>query len=162
PAGDRHGSRPAADRHGSRPAADRRGADRRGGRRAGSASPPARKRNALDDLPIQPAPTEDLPSFAELGLPEPILRALSAAGIPAPFPTQAATIPDALAGRDVLGRAATGSGKTLAFGLPMLAALSRADRTPRRPQALVLLPTRELAMQVCDSLAPLARGRDLA
>ncbi|MDR1998876.1 MAG: DEAD/DEAH box helicase, partial [Frankiaceae bacterium] len=158
--------RPEPGQAGRRPErgqADRRHSERRGGsRRSGSANLPARKRNALDDLPIEIAATEDLPSFAELGVPEPIVRALSAAGISAPFPIQAATIPDALAGRDVLGRAATGSGKTLAFGLPMLTALSRADRVARRPRALVLLPTRELAMQVCDALSPLARGRDLA
>jgi superfamily II DNA/RNA helicase len=74
----------------------------------------------------------------------------------APFPIQAASIPDALAGRDVLGRAQTGSGKTLAFGLPMLARLAGGTTTPKRPRGLVLVPTRELAQQVSDSLQPFA------
>jgi len=101
----------------------------------------------------------DGPSFAELGLPKPLTSALARTGITAPFAIQTATIPDALAGRDVLARARTGSGKTLAFGLPMLARL--ADAGParsRRPLALVLVPTRELAMQVHDALEPLAHS----
>ena len=95
----------------------------------------------------------DGPTFAELGLPKPLTSALARTGITAPFAIQTATIPDALAGRDVLARARTGSGKTLAFGLPMLARL--ADAGParsRRQVALVLVPTRELAMQVHDAL----------
>jgi superfamily II DNA/RNA helicase len=97
--------------------------------------------------------------FAVLSLPRKLVRALTTAGITAPFPIQAATIPDALAGRDVLGRGQTGSGKTLAFGLPMLTRLSRGSKSePRRPKALVLVPTRELAMQVSDALQPLARA----
>src|SRR5690606_24874642 len=74
------------------------------------------------------------------------------------FPIQARTLPDALAGRDVLGRARTGSGKTLAFGLPMLARLAGERRTPKTPRGLVLVPTRELAQQVTDALAPLGRA----
>jgi superfamily II DNA/RNA helicase len=77
-------------------------------------------------------------------------------GITEPFAIQAATIPDALAGRDVLGRGQTGSGKTLAFGLPMLARLEGRTAKPRKPLAIVLVPTRELAMQVHDALMPLA------
>ena len=100
-------------------------------------------------------------TFAQLGLPEPLLRALSEAGINSPFPIQSATIPDALAGRDVLGRAQTGSGKTLAFGLAMLARLADGKARPKRPRALVLVPTRELAMQVADSLTPLAKSLGL-
>jgi superfamily II DNA/RNA helicase len=100
-------------------------------------------------------------TFAELGLPEPLLRALAEAGINTPFPIQSATIPDALAGRDVLGRAQTGSGKTLAFGLAMLARLADGKARPKRPRALVLVPTRELAMQVADSLTPLAKSLGL-
>ncbi|HEX2705524.1 MAG TPA: DEAD/DEAH box helicase, partial [Candidatus Lustribacter sp.] len=96
--------------------------------------------------------------FATLGLPTLIVERLAREGITTPFPIQAATIPDALAGRDVLGRGQTGSGKTLAFGLPTLVRL--ADEgvrpAPRRPRALILVPTRELAMQVSDSLEPLA------
>jgi superfamily II DNA/RNA helicase len=99
------------------------------------------------------------PGFAELGLPAALVRALAAGGITAPFPIQAATIPDALAGRDLLGRGQTGSGKTLAFGLPTLARLARSGKpAPRKPKALVLVPTRELAMQVSDALAPLGRS----
>ncbi|GLW64689.1 hypothetical protein Arub01_29330 [Actinomadura rubrobrunea] len=99
-----------------------------------------------------------LPSFAELGLPEPLVAALSRRGIDTPFPIQAAAIPDVLAGRDVLGRGKTGSGKTLAFGLPLLARLAGQKAGPRRPLALVLVPTRELAQQVQADLAPLGRS----
>jgi superfamily II DNA/RNA helicase len=97
--------------------------------------------------------------FAALGLPAPLVKALARAGITTPFPIQSATIPDVLAGRDVLGRGQTGSGKTLAFGLPLLARVAARGRSaPHRPRALVLVPTRELAMQVNDALAPLARS----
>jgi len=96
-------------------------------------------------------------TFAELGLPEPLLAALDSSGITTPFPIQTATIPDAIAGRDVLGRAQTGSGKTLAFGLALLTRLAGGRARPRRPRAIVLVPTRELAMQVDSALAPLAR-----
>lgn len=106
-------------------------------------------------------PDGPLPSFAELGLPAPLLRALSEAGIAAPFPIQAVTLPDALAGRDVLGRAQTGSGKTLAFGLAMLTRLAGETAAPKRPRGLVLVPTRELAMQISDALAPFARALGL-
>jgi superfamily II DNA/RNA helicase len=94
--------------------------------------------------------------FAALGLSERLVERLARDGIAAPFPIQAATIPDALAGRDVLGRGQTGSGKTLAFGLPLLTRLADGVKAaPRRPRALVLVPTRELAMQVSDALEPL-------
>jgi superfamily II DNA/RNA helicase len=91
-------------------------------------------------------------------VPSTLTAALAARGITAPRPIQAQTLPDALAGRDVLGRAETGSGKTLAFGLPMLVRTAGASsrRTARRPRGLVLVPTRELADQVHDELAPLA------
>ena len=96
-------------------------------------------------------------AFAVLGLPDLLVRRLARDGITEPFPIQAATIPDALAGRDVLGRGRTGSGKTLAFGLPTLARLAAGERAePRHPRALVLVPTRELAIQVSDALEPLA------
>ncbi|WP_019818402.1 DEAD/DEAH box helicase, partial [Saccharomonospora saliphila] len=97
-------------------------------------------------------------SFSELNLPAPLERSLRDAGLTEAFPIQAATVPDALAGRDVLGRAQTGSGKTLAFGLAMLARLDGGKATPRKPRALVLVPTRELAMQVADTLVPLAKS----
>ena len=107
--------------------------------------------SVLDPLPAS--------GFAALGLPKPLVRALARLGIEEPFPIQAATIPDGLAGRDVLARARTGSGKTLAFGLPLLARISAGPAAaPHRPRALVLVPTRELAMQVNDALAPLAKA----
>jgi superfamily II DNA/RNA helicase len=102
-----------------------------------------------------------LPSFAELGLPERLVSALERRGITTPFPIQAACLPDALAGRDVLGRGQTGSGKTLAFGLPLLTRIAGGGAVPNRPTALILVPTRELAMQVQDSLAPLGRSLGL-
>jgi superfamily II DNA/RNA helicase len=96
--------------------------------------------------------------FADLGVSANLVATLRAAGIDEPFPIQAATIPDALAGRDVLGRGRTGSGKTLAFGLPMIIRLAGSSGPPGlQPRGLVLVPTRELAMQVADVLAPLAR-----
>ncbi|KUN99357.1 DEAD/DEAH box helicase [Streptomyces caeruleatus] len=105
--------------------------------------------------------TEPLPAvatFAELELPARLLTALAAEGVTVPFPIQAATLPNALAGRDVLGRGRTGSGKTLAFGLPVLARLNGRRAEPRQPLALVLVPTRELAQQVTDALTPYARA----
>ena len=106
---------------------------------------------------VDVAPAADV-SFADLGLPPKLIAALTASGILTPFPIQAATVPDALAGRDVLGRGRTGSGKTLAFVLPMLARLAAnpAPRQPGRPRALILAPTRELATQINATLAPLA------
>ncbi|MEV6366415.1 DEAD/DEAH box helicase [Micromonospora musae] len=100
-----------------------------------------------------------MPDFAALGLPQPLVRALARQGITTPFEIQRATVPDALAGRDVLGRGQTGSGKTLAFGLPLLARVAAGDRArPLHPRALVLVPTRELAMQVNDALLPLGKA----
>ncbi|WP_433223602.1 DEAD/DEAH box helicase [Dactylosporangium sp. CS-047395] len=102
------------------------------------------------------------PGFDGLGLPSRLVRALAKEGITEPFPIQTATIPDVLARRDVLGRGRTGSGKTLAFGLPMLARLAESGRSrPHAPKALVLVPTRELAMQVNDALTPLAKALNL-
>ncbi|MFF1306697.1 DEAD/DEAH box helicase [Streptomyces sp. NPDC058307] len=105
--------------------------------------------------------TEALPAveaFSELDLPERLQAALLAEGVTTPFPIQAATLPNSLAGRDVLGRGRTGSGKTLAFGLPLLARLDGQRAEPRHPLALVLVPTRELAQQVTDALTPYARA----
>src|SRR5437764_12178603 len=102
---------------------------------------------------------EPAAAFAALGLPPPLVRALAGDGIDEPFAIQAATIPDVLAGRDVLARARTGSGKTLAFGLPLLTRIAAGPRAASgRPRALILVPTRELAMQVNDALVPRARG----
>ena len=93
-------------------------------------------------------------SFADLGVPDDVVRVLSQKGVTDPFPIQAATLPDLLAGRDVCGRAPTGSGKTLAFGIPLVTRVGKG--TPRRPRALVLSPTRELAEQIHQELDPLA------
>jgi superfamily II DNA/RNA helicase len=127
---------------------------------------------ALEAALAAPAPAGS--SFDDLGVPALLTEALRRRGLLHPFPIQARTLPDALAGRDVLGRAATGSGKTLAFGLPMLARLAGegehlAGRTgvdtatrrgpgcaPGRPRGLVLVPSRELALQVTANLTPLA------
>ncbi|HVE98928.1 MAG TPA: DEAD/DEAH box helicase [Mycobacteriales bacterium] len=103
-----------------------------------------------------PAP-ERAATFASLGLPEVLVRTLARRGMHAPFAIQTAALPDALAGRDVLGRAQTGSGKTLAFGLPLLTRLAAGHRGSTKPRGLVLVPTRELAMQVHDALAPLGQ-----
>jgi superfamily II DNA/RNA helicase len=114
----------------------------------------------LPATPTTPTPphTTSGSSFAELGVPPTLTAALAARGITTPRPIQARTLPDALAGRDVLGRAETGSGKTLAFGLPLLARTASASgkRRARQPRGLVLVPTRELADQVHDELLPLA------
>ncbi|MFH8724804.1 DEAD/DEAH box helicase [Streptomyces termitum] len=95
-------------------------------------------------------------SFDAFDLPAGIRRLLTERGIETPFPIQAATLPDALAGRDVLGRGRTGSGKTLAFGLPLLVRTAGRRAEARKPRGLVLVPTRELAQQVTDDLAPYA------
>jgi superfamily II DNA/RNA helicase len=102
-------------------------------------------------------------TFTDLGLPQSVVTVLAANGIDTPFPIQAATLPDSLAGRDVLGRGRTGSGKTYAFLLPMVTRLtaSQTKRAPRRPRALILAPTRELVSQIDASLAPLAEATGL-
>ena len=115
---------------------------------------------ALDDAAELPTPGE-LPSFAQLGLPDRLVSALARRDLHAPFAIQVRAIPDALAGRDVLGRGQTGSGKTLAFGLPLLTRLVGGTRVGGRPRGLVLVPTRELAQQVHDQLAPLGQALDL-
>jgi superfamily II DNA/RNA helicase len=95
-------------------------------------------------------------SFIDLGVPARMSEALTAAGITEPFPVQAITLPDALAGRDLCGRAPTGSGKTLGFGIPLMARVGQAK--PNRPTGLVLVPTRELAEQVQRAFVPLGRA----
>ncbi|MFQ6226607.1 DEAD/DEAH box helicase [Nocardia sp. NPDC002869] len=95
-------------------------------------------------------------TFTDLGVPADIVAKLAESGIIEPFPIQNASLPDTLAGRDVLGRGKTGSGKTLAFGIPVVALLAGAARTPGRPTGLILAPTRELATQIAAALAPLA------
>jgi superfamily II DNA/RNA helicase len=123
------------------------------------ASPTALR--APSALEVPSAAPASAASFAGLGVPAPLIASLAAEGIDAPFPIQAATLPDSLAGRDVLGRGRTGSGKTLAFALPLVARLQGGERLPRRPRGLVLVPTRELANQVLAVIDPLARRSGL-
>jgi superfamily II DNA/RNA helicase len=110
--------------------------------------------NLVDATPL----TEITTTFAELGIAAPLVNALSKQGILNPFPIQIATLPDALAGHDILGRGQTGSGKTLAFGLALLNNLNGKTAKPHKPLALVLTPTRELAQQIDEVLMPLARS----
>ena len=100
-------------------------------------------------------------SFDDLGINPALTKALARQGITSPFPIQTATLPDAVSGRDILGRGQTGSGKTLAFGLAMLTRLAKRRAKPHQPLGLVLAPTRELAMQINDSLAPLMTSVEL-
>ncbi|HEU4363779.1 MAG TPA: DEAD/DEAH box helicase, partial [Mycobacterium sp.] len=100
-------------------------------------------------------------SFADLGVPQSLVAALAGNGITAPFPIQVRTLPDSLAGRDVLGRGKTGSGKTLAFSIPLITRLAGVQRRPNRPSGLVLAPTRELATQITATLQPLAAASGL-
>ncbi len=141
------------------------GRPQRGGRPAYGSSGPRRARPVVDQATLAleaaldaaakaPEPAER--SFADLGLPSRLVAALAAAGVHTPFAIQSRTLPDAIAGHDVLGRAQTGSGKTLGFGLPVLARLEGARRTTKAPRGLVLVPTRELAQQVAGALTPLA------
>ena len=150
----------------SRSSSSYRGRPRRSG--SGISTRPAPAKSDLEialDAAADAAASEPevATTFAALGLPERLVVALARRGMEAPFAIQTRAIPDALAGRDVLGRGATGSGKTLAFGLPMLARLSgtRGERRRGTPRGLVLVPTRELAQQVHDALAPLAQALDL-
>ncbi|MFI6347544.1 DEAD/DEAH box helicase [Streptomyces sp. NPDC050560] len=150
---------------------NRRSAPRRSGgqdRRRGDGAPrrrTERARGPRQAVPVQGEfampenTTPGLPpvaAFDDLGLPAPLLAELARQGVTEPFPIQAATLPNSLAGRDVLGRGRTGSGKTLAFGLAMLARTAGRRATARHPLALVLVPTRELAQQVTDALTPYA------
>ncbi|AKN70355.1 DEAD/DEAH box helicase [Streptomyces sp. PBH53] len=138
-----------AGRQGSRPATGRQAGQ-------GARSTARRQEFALPVTLTEPLPAVE--TFEELDMPARLLAALGTEGVAVPFPIQAATLPNALAGRDVLGRGRTGSGKTLAFGLPLLARLDGQRAQPRQPLALVLVPTRELAQQVTDALAPYARA----
>ncbi|WP_431887687.1 DEAD/DEAH box helicase [Nocardiopsis alba] len=131
---------------GRRPRFD--GRSRAGGNTFGEFAPPVTVTPALPPVT----------SFEELDMPVPLKRTLARQGLTVPSEIQAATLPNSLAGRDVLGRSRTGSGKTLAFGLALLARLEGRAVEPRRPLAVVLAPTRELAGQVADSLEPYARS----
>ena len=118
-----------------------------------SAAKPKRVEPVLEIVAILDEPALSSVTFGELGLPADLVTALADAGIERPFPVQELCIPPALEGRDVCGKAKTGSGKTLAFGLPLLVRVRKG--ASRRPRALVLVPTRELALQVHDVIAPL-------
>ncbi|KJS53470.1 DEAD/DEAH box helicase [Streptomyces rubellomurinus] len=110
-------------------------------------------------MPVSTTPAlPAVEAFDELDMPKALLSVLTRQGVTAPFPIQAATLPNSLAGRDVLGRGRTGSGKTIAFGLAVLARIAGRRAEPRRPLALVLVPTRELAQQVTDALTPFAHA----
>ncbi|WP_432144507.1 DEAD/DEAH box helicase [Streptomyces sp. bgisy084] len=128
-----------------------------GGKRRRTAAPQGEFALPVTHTPALP-PAE---SFAELDMPAAVLTSLAAEGVTTPFPIQAATLPNSLAGRDVLGRGRTGSGKTLAFGLALLARTAGQRAEPGKPLALVLVPTRELAQQVTDALTPYAKALSL-
>ena len=110
--------------------------------------------NLIDATPL----TEVTITFRDLGISPALSNALSIQGITHPFPIQIATVPDAIAGHDILGRGQTGSGKTLAFSLALLTNISGQQAKPHKPLALVLSPTRELAQQIDEVLRPLARS----
>jgi superfamily II DNA/RNA helicase len=110
--------------------------------------------NLVEATPL----TEVTTSFRDLGIAPALANALNAQGITHPFPIQIATLPDALAGHDILGRGQTGSGKTLAFSLALLTNISNKVARPHKPLALILTPTRELAQQIDEVLRPLARA----
>jgi superfamily II DNA/RNA helicase len=103
--------------------------------------------------------TEPSVTFADLGVDPDVVAVLDSQGITNTFPIQSMTLPDALAGRDITGKAQTGSGKTLAFGIPMLAAVGPAKN--KRPQGLILVPTRELCVQVTRTLEPLLKAKNM-
>ncbi|MFE9361692.1 DEAD/DEAH box helicase [Streptomyces sp. NPDC006978] len=154
-----------------RPARNRpikgRGADRPQANTRGSGKAPARRRTAPaqgGEFALPETLTPALPAvdaFAELDMPAALLKTLAAHGVTDPFPIQGATLPNSLAGRDILGRGRTGSGKTLAFGLALLARTAGRRSEPHAPLALVLVPTRELAQQVTDALTPYATSVNL-
>ncbi|WDT92279.1 DEAD/DEAH box helicase [Streptomyces sp. SCSIO-PteL053] len=121
---------------------------------AAEKAPVAAEAEASEASGSSEASAEPTVTFGDLGLPEGIVRKLAQNGVTTPFPIQAATIPDALAGKDILGRGRTGSGKTLSFGLPTLSALAGGRTEKKKPRAVILTPTRELAMQVADALQP--------
>ncbi|MFC8370990.1 MULTISPECIES: DEAD/DEAH box helicase [unclassified Streptomyces] len=150
------------DRSGGGPGSPRSGSPRSGGpRRSKGHGDRQAGRVVQGEFAPPETITPALPaveSFADLDMPARLLATLGREGVTAPFPIQAATLPNSLAGRDVLGRGRTGSGKTLAFGLAVLARTAGRRAEPRRPLALVLVPTRELAQQVTDALTPYARS----
>ncbi|WP_327711600.1 DEAD/DEAH box helicase [Streptomyces sp. NBC_00464] len=134
------------------------------GKGSGKASPRRRATPPQGEFALPETMTPALPAveaFAELDMPAALLKTLGAQGVTDPFPIQGATLPNSLAGRDILGRGRTGSGKTLAFGLALLARTAGRRSEPKAPLALVLVPTRELAQQVTDALTPYATAVNL-
>ena len=129
------------------------------------AAPANSNTNTNDSVNLSPstAPVPDAADFTVLNVPAPIVNALTRLGVTAPFPIQTATLPDSLAGRDVLGRGKTGSGKTIAFAIPTVVRLANSGgrRETKRPRALILVPTRELANQVAETLLPIANAMSL-
>ncbi|UQX00685.1 DEAD/DEAH box helicase [Streptomyces sp. RerS4] len=123
-------------------------------------APVARPQEFTMPEPLTPA-LPPVAAFEDMDMPEALLKTLAAQGVTEPFPIQAATLPNSLAGRDLLGRGRTGSGKTLAFGLALLARTAGRRAQSKAPLALVLVPTRELAQQVTDALAPYATAVNL-
>jgi superfamily II DNA/RNA helicase len=111
----------------------------------------------VDGDPIPPTPVDNTPSWTDLGVPNDLARSLEAEGIVKPFPIQSATLPDALAGRDICGEAPTGSGKTLAYGIAAINAVG--EVRSRKPHALILVPVRELAEQTSRALQPISKVR---
>jgi superfamily II DNA/RNA helicase len=168
---DNRDSRPAKVTRDGRPVRER---DSRDGRGAGQGRPAGgnrEQRAPREQREQRPAPVRSsVPTvvpegltFNDFAIPTTVVRELSSQGIESPFPIQVASLPDTLKGRDVLGRGRTGSGKTLAFSLPVVTRLSQSDtrRAARRPRALVLCPTRELANQINATMEPLAKALGL-
>jgi superfamily II DNA/RNA helicase len=155
------GEAPARPRRRRRTGAPTNGAQRNETQRNESQRADVVDSTSYDEVELTVVP--DGITFADLGVPAELVSALAATGVTHPFPIQAATLPDSLAGRDVLGRGRTGSGKTYAFVLPMLARLatSNSQRRPNRPRALILAPTRELATQIQASITPLTSALKL-
>ncbi|MEU9984169.1 DEAD/DEAH box helicase [Streptomyces sp. NPDC050856] len=138
------------------------GPARNSGRRGATASPTSPPPPREFTLPETGTPAlPAVAAFGELDMPAALLKTLTAQGVTEPFPIQAATLPNSLAGRDILGRGRTGSGKTLAFGLALLARTAGRRAEPTAPLAMVLVPTRELAQQVTDALTPYATSVQL-
>ncbi|WP_329121737.1 DEAD/DEAH box helicase [Streptomyces sp. NBC_01353] len=131
----------------------------KGAGRRGPATPPPPREFTLPETLTPALPSVE--SFDALDMPAALVKTLNAQGVTEPFPIQGATLPNSLAGRDILGRGRTGSGKTLAFGLALLARTAGRRAEPKAPLALVLVPTRELAQQVTDALAPYATSVQL-
>ncbi|WP_055566643.1 DEAD/DEAH box helicase [Streptomyces atriruber] len=132
----------------------------KGGRHLGSSAPRrSAGRQSEFALPTTITPAFDAAEdFGDLDMPTQLLAELGRQGVTVPFPIQGATLPNSLAGRDILGRGRTGSGKTLAFGLALLSRIAGQRAEPRQPLGLILVPTRELAQQVADALTPYARS----